>query len=462
MKNDQDKFYILVSASLTCFMTAFMISSINLALPEIGIEFNMDAVSLNWISTIYLLFAAITLVPSGRLADLYGRKKLFIFGIVIFSAASLISTFSNSASLLIFSRALKGIGGGMIYSTTIAIVTSVFPLNERGNAIGYTVAAAYLGLSVGPLLGGVLTQNFGWRSIFVLSVLLGVITYIITTQIKGEWAEARGEKMDYLGTIIYALSFSLAIYGLSIIPSIKGLGFILAGIIFALVFIYWQFKFKNPLLNIEVFRNNRCFSFSNISALLHYTSTFAITFLLSLYLQYIKDLDPQKAGLILIFQPLVMTIFSPYAGKLSDRIEPRIVSTIGMFITFIGLLIFTFIEKNISIIFIVLNLALIGFGYAIFSSPNMNSIMSSVEKKYYGIASAILGTMRTIGQMISMTITMIVFTLIIGRVEITPDLYLTFLSAVRTSFLIFAILAFFGIIVSYNRGNIRKVRKIII
>lgn len=462
MKKDKEQFYILIAASLASFMTAFMISSINIALPQIGNQLNMDAVLLSWISTIYLLFAAITLVPSGRLADLYGRKKLFTLGTAIFTVAALISAFSNSASLMLFSRALKGVGGGMVYSTTIAIVTSVFPVNERGKAIGYTVAAVYLGLSMGPLLGGILTQNFGWRSIFFLSIILGIITSGIIILIKGEWAEARSEKMDYLGTIIYALSFSLAIYGFSVLPSTKGILFIALGIIFALVFIYWQFRVETPLLNLEVFRNNRRFTFSNASALLHYTSTFAITFLLSLYLQYIKDLDPQKAGLILIFQPLIMTIFSPYAGRLSDRVEPKIVSTVGMFITFIGLLVFTFIEKDTRTVIIALNLAIIGFGYAIFSSPNMNSIMSSVEKKYYGIASAMLGTMRTIGQMVSMTITMIVFTLIVGRVEITPDLFSTFLSAFRTSFLIFAVLAFFGIFISYNRGNIRKVRNITI
>ncbi len=456
MEKDHNKMYILIVASLASFLTAFMGSSINIALPRIGSEFNIDAVILSWISTSYLLAAAISLVPSGRLADLYGRKKIFTYGIIIFTIASLISAMSNSIGLLIFSRVLKGVGIGMVFSTSVAIVTSAFPVQERGKAIGYTVAAVYLGLSMGPFIGGILTENFGWRSIFIASVLMGIVSAFITILIKGEWAEAKNEKMDYVGTIIYALSFSMAIYGFSLLPSVQGAGFILFGIIFILIFVYWEVKFDSPMLNVRIFRNNRGFTFSNLAALIHYSATFGITFLLSLYLQYVKDLGPQKAGLILLSQPLVMAIFSPYAGKLSDRIEPRVIATTGMSITFLGLLIFSFLEQDTSILFIVLNSILIGFGYALFSSPNMNSIMSSVEKKFYGVASAMVGTMRLIGQMMSMAVAMVVFALIIGRVEITPEYYFVFLSAVKIAFSIFTGFSFVGILASYYRGNIRK------
>ena len=456
MEKDHNKMYILIVASLASFLTAFMGSSINIALPRIGSEFNTDAVILSWITTSYLLAAAISLVPLGRLADLYGRKKIFTYGIIIFTIASLFSAMSNTITLLIFSRVLTGIGVGLIFSTSVAMVTSAFPIQERGKAMGYTVAATYLGLSMGPFIGGTLTENFGWRSIFVASVLMGIFSAFITILIKGEWAEAKNEKMDYIGTIIYALSFSMAIYGFSLLPSVQGAGFILFGIIFILIFVYWEVKFDSPMLNVRIFRNNRGFTFSNLAALIHYSATFGITFLMSLYLQYIKDLGPQKAGLILLSQPLVMAIFSPYGGKLSDRIEPRVIATAGMSITFLGLLIFSFLEQDTSILFIVLNSILIGFGYALFSSPNMNSIMSSVEKKFYGIASAMVGTMRLIGQMMSMAITMVVFALVIGRVEITPEYYFVFLSAVKIAFSIFTGLSFVGIFASYYRGNIRK------
>ena len=397
MEENHNNQFILIVASLASFITAFMGSSINIALPAIGNEFNIDAVLLSWISTSYLLAAAISLVPTGRLADLYGRKKIFAYGIVIFTIATLISAVSYSIPLLLASRVLTGIGVGMIFGTSVAIVTSAFPLSERGKAIGFTVAAVYLGLSMGPFIGGILTQNFGWRSIFVASILMGVVTTLVTSFIKGEWAEAKNEKMDYVGTVIYALSLSMAIYGFSLLPSLQGLGFILVGIIFILIFVYWEVKFDSPMLNVRIFKNNRGFTFSNLAALIHYSATFGITFLLSLYLQYTKDLGPQKAGAILLAQPLVMAIFSPFAGRLSDRIEPRIIATIGMSVTFLGLLIFSFLNQETSLIFIIINCILVGFGYALFSSPNMNSIMSCVEKRFYGIASAMVGTMRLIG-----------------------------------------------------------------
>jgi MFS family permease len=338
----------------------------------------------------------------------------------------------------------------------VAIVTSAFPISERGKAIGFTVSAVYLGLSMGPFLGGILTQNLGWRSIFFSSLLMGIITAFVTVFIKGEWAEARNEKMDYIGALIYGLGLTLVVYGFSILPLIEGLVFIVFGILFILIFAYWETRFNSPLINMKIFSNNKGFTFSNMAALIHYSATFGITFLLSLYLQYIKELGPQKAGLILLSQPLIMAIFSPFAGRMSDRIEPRVIATTGMGITFLGLLIFSFLGKETSLIFIVINCIIIGFGYALFSSPNMNSIMSSVEKKFYGIASAMVGTMRLIGQMLSMAIAMVVFAIVIGRVEITPEYYANFLSAVKISFIIFSVLAFIGIFASYYRGNIRN------
>lgn len=456
MEEGHNKQYILFVASLASFITAFMGSSVNIALPALSKEFNIDAVMLSWISTSYLLAAAISLVPSGRLADLYGRKKIFSYGIIIFIVASLSTGLSNSIHLLLFSRILTGIGVGMIFSTSVAIVTSAFPISERGKAIGFTVSAVYLGLSMGPFLGGILTQNLGWRSIFFSSLLMGIITAFVTVFIKGEWAEARNEKMDYIGALIYGLGLTLVVYGFSILPLIEGLVFIVFGILFILIFAYWETRFNSPLINMKIFRNNKGFTFSNMAALIHYSATFGITFLLSLYLQYIKELGPQKAGLILLSQPLIMAIFSPFAGRMSDRIEPRVIATTGMGITFLGLLIFSFLEEETSLIFIVINCIIIGFGYALFSSPNMNSIMSSVEKKFYGIASAMVGTMRLIGQMLSMAIAMVVFAIVIGRVEITPEYYANFLSAVKISFIIFSVLAFIGIFASYYRGNIRN------
>lgn len=444
----------LIIAVLSSFLTPFMVSSVNIALPSIGKEFSMDAVLLNWVATSYLLAAAMFLVPFGRIADIYGRKKIFTCGILFYTLSSLFSALSTSAASLICSRILQGISSAMVFGTGIAILTSVFSAEERGKVLGINVAAVYTGLSLGPFLGGFLTRHFSWRSIFFANVPVGLIIIIfIFLKLKGEWAEARGEKFDFTGSIIYSFTLLAIMYGFSLLPGIIGAWLILTGILGILTFIRWEIKVKNPVLNINIFRNNAVFTFSNLAALINYSATFAVTFLLSLYLQYIKGFNPQTAGLILIFQPVVMAFFSPFAGRLSDRIEPRVVASMGMALTAAGLFLLIFLSKKTTLEFIIADLILLGFGFALFSSPNTNAIMGSVENKFYGVASGTLGTMRLIGQMLSMGIAMLIFAIYIGRVQITPEYYPLFLSSIRTSFIIFTVLCFGGIFASLVRGK---------
>jgi EmrB/QacA subfamily drug resistance transporter len=456
MNNPLNKWAALLVATLASFLTPFMGSSVNIALPSIGKEFAMDAVSLNWVATAYLLAAAMFLVPFGRIADIHGRKKIFTYGIVFFTVSSFLSAISTSAFALIAFRVLQGIGSAMIFGTGVAILTSVFSIGERGKVLGINVAAVYLGLSLGPFLGGFLTQHFGWRSIFLMTVPLGVIIIgFIFWKLKGEWAEAQGEKFDFTGSIFYGLTLVAIMYGFSLLPTISGVWLILMGALGIFSFVKWEMKVKNPILDIKLFLNNTVFAFSNLAALIHYSATFAISFLLSLYLQYIKGFSPQNAGFVLVSQPVVMAIFSPLAGRLSDRIEPRIVASIGMALTSLGLFLFTFLEGETPLAFIVASLILVGFGFALFSSPNTNAIMSSVEKRSYGVASGMVGTMRLIGQMLSMGIAMLIFALYIGRVQITSEYYLLFLKGLKVVFIIFATLCFGGIFASLSRGKLR-------
>lgn len=447
---------VLLIATLSAFLAPFMGSSINIALPSIGREFAMDAILLSWVATAYLLAIAVFLVPFGRIADIYGRKKIFTCGILIYIIATILSAISTSATMLIAFRILHGIGGAMIFGTGLAILTSVFPVGERGRALGINVAAVYIGLSLGPVLGGFLTQHFGWRSIFWANVPLGlIIIAAIFWKLKGEWAEAKGEKFDLIGSIIYSLALVALIYGLSLLPEISGIWIILIGILGILAFIWWEKRVESPVLNIKLFKNNAVFTFSNLAALISYSATFAVAFLLSLYLQYTKGLSPQNAGLILVAMPVVQAIFSPLAGRLSDRIEPRTLASVGMGLTTIGLVLFTFLDQNTTIVFILVSLVILGFGFALFSAPNMNAIMSSVEKKFYGVASATLATMRSIGMMLSMGIAMVIFAVFIGRVEITPEYYPVFVRSLKVAFVIFAALCFGGIFASLARGKTR-------
>ena len=447
---------VLFIATMASFLTPFMGSSINIALPSIGKEFAMDAVSLGWVATSYLLAAAVFLVPFGRIADIYGRKRIFTYGILIYTASSLLLATSTSGAMLISFRILQGIGGAMLFGTGLAILTSVFPIGERGKALGINVAAVYLGLSLGPFLGGFLTQHFGWRSIFLINVPLGLIVIAsVFWKLKGEWAEAKGQKFDLSGSLIYGLGLVAIIYGLSLLPTIWGALAILTGIAVILVFIRWEMKVASPVLHMSLFRNNTVFAFSNLAALINYSATFAVIFLLSLYLQYIKGFSPQNAGLLLVSMPAVQAIFSPIIGRLSDKIEPRILVSSGMGLTTIGLGLFIFLDQNTATGFILVSLIILGVGFTLFASPNTNAIMSSVDKKFYGVASATLATMRSLGMTFSMVIAMLIIILYIGRVAITPEYFLLFLASMRTSFIIFTVLCFIGIFTSYARGKLR-------
>lgn len=456
MNDSAEKNSALFIATLASFLTPFMTSAVNIALPSIGKEFSLNAILLSWVPTSYILAAAIFLVPFGRLADIYGRKRIFTYGIFVFSISSFLCAVSSSATTLITFRVLQGFGSAMIFGTAVAIVTSVFQVGERGRVLGINVAAVYLGLSLGPFLGGFLTQHLGWRSIFLVNVPLGlIIIVLIYWKLKGEWCEAKGESFDFRGSLLYGLTVISIMYGFSLLPSIGGVGLLLLGGIGILLFILWEIRQRHPVLDLNLIRNNPVFAFSNLAALINYSATSAVAFLLSLYLQYIRKFSPQDAGLILLFQPAVMTIFSPLAGKLSDRVEPRIVASTGMGFTAISLFFLFFLNANTSKVFIIVNLVLLGFGFALFSSPNTNAIMSSVEKKFYGITSGTLATMRLTGQMLSLGIVMLIFAVYIGRVQITPQHYPLFLKSTKAAFMVYAALCFGGIFASLARGKMR-------
>lgn len=342
----------------------------------------------------------------------------------------------------------------MVFGTGIAIITSVYPFSERGKALGIVLTSVYVGLSAGPLLGGLLTDHFGWKSIFCANVIIGVVVIVTTLRkIKGEWAEAKGERFDIIGSLLYIVFFTVAVLGFTSLPSVKGLALLALGTAGLVVFVFWELRIQNPILHIALFMKNRAFLFSNIATLVNYSATFAVTFLISLYLQLVKGFSSQAAGLILVFQPSMQAVLSGLTGRISDRVEPRIISSLGMASLSIGLFILSFLAESTAIYVIVLNLLFLGFGFALFVTPNTNAIMSSVEKKYYGVASGATATMRVIGQTLSMSIVMFVFLYTMGKTHITPENHNEFMLSVRAILLIFACLSFLGVFASLPRKN---------
>jgi len=453
--NRTRKNIILIVTTLASFLIPFMSSAVNIALPEIGDEFDMDVITLGWVSTSYMLASASLLIPFGRIADIQGRRKIFIIGIIIFLLGSILSTISNSGIMLLISRAIQGIGGSAIFATSIAILTSAFSIDERGRVLGINTASVYLGLSLGPVFGGLLTEYTGWKSIFIVSSIMTVIVMIGTFwKFNKEAGEKKPEKFDLWGSIIYSLALILIMYGISLLPTMNALWLIGGGIVVAIVFLVWETRVQNPLINMAMFRKNRGYTFSNLAALVNYSGTWAVSFLLSLYLQYIKNFEPDVAGIILITSPVVQAVFSPVFGRLSDRLEPRILASAGMAVTALGIGLLSLVNQDTSISFIIIDLVLAGFGFALFSAPNTNAVMSSAEPQFYGVASATLATMRQLGMMVSMGIVWVVFAIIIGRVEITPEYHPAFIRSARIIFLISGLLCASAISFSLTRGKI--------
>jgi EmrB/QacA subfamily drug resistance transporter len=446
----------LLVSTLSSFLTPFMGSSLLIALPTIGREFGVDTIVLGWVVTAFILAAAIFLLPFGRLADIHGRKRVFTLGVALFTVASLFCGLATSAGMLIGLRALQGVGSTMMFGTGTAILTSVYPAGERGWVLGVNVAAVYLGLSLGPPLGGLLTWHFGWRSIFLACVPLGALVLsLIRWQLRGEWAEARGETFDGVGACLSGLGLVLLLSGLSAASGAKSVGLILLAALAFVAFVRWERRVPSPMLNMELFRGNPVFAFSNLAALIHYGATFGVSFLLSLYLQELRGLGPQAAGMVLLCQPALMATCSPFAGRLSDRVEPRTVASAGMAMTAVALAAFAFLDTETSIALIAGNLVLLGVGFSLFSSPNTNAVMGSVGKRAYGVASATLGTMRLTGNLLSMGMATLVLALFLGRQQITPAHHVVFLQGVRVAFAIFAVLCVGGIFASLARGKVR-------
>jgi len=447
---------LLVSLAAS-FVTPFMGSSVAIALPSIARDLGANATLLTWVGTSYLLAAAMCLVPFGRIADVYGRKRVFTVGMIVYTLSSLLSALARTPMELVLYRLIEGVGGAMIFGTGVAILISVYPPQERGRVLGINVAAVYAGLSLGPVIGGFLTHRFGWRSVFLSVVPLGTFAVVlIFLRLKGEWAEAKEERLDPPGSLLYALSLVALMYGLSKLPSLAGAALILAGFAGLVGFVFYEMSAASPMLDIRLFRENVVFALSNVAAFVNYSATFATGFLLSLFLQYVKGFDAQSAGTIMAMQPVVMACLSPVAGRLSDRIEPRLVATGGMVFTVLGLGSLVFLGAHTSLGFVLVSLVLLGFGFAFFSSPNTNAVMSSVDRRSYGIASATLGTMRLTGQMFSMGIVMLIFSLYLGPAKITSEHYPLFLKSARLAFGVFTGLCVAGVFASLARGRVHR------
>jgi MFS family permease len=442
--NDRDRNIIFIALSLVSFLATYTASAINVALPAIGAELGLGHTGLQYILTAYLMLNAAMLVPFGRLADVYGRRTIILCGMVIFLVAHVISACATAGWVLIVCRAAGGASAAMFFGNTVAILSEIFPQSKRGKILGGYVSIVYLGITVGPFIGGLLTSWLGWRSVF-----MSVVPLCLVVMILSYYKLPRGISRHAAGfynvrlSVLYVAVLVLLIYGCSALPRAAGILAVIGGMALGSVFIARDNAAERPFINLKLFRSNRTFLFSNLANLLQYTSTNAVSFLLSLFLQnsLIKNLSPHSAGFILLTQPLLQAVISPLSGAFSDRVQPKLIAAAGVALSAAALLSFALTTPATSITVIVLTLCCLGIGFALFTSPNNNAAMSAVSPGVFGIASGILATGRILGMSMSLALTAVVFNIFERSGQPTA----AFLKSFHTIFIIFFVLSLAGI-----------------
>ncbi len=448
---------------LNAFATPLMLSAVNVALPSIARDLNLSALALSWIPMGYLMTSAMFVLIFGRLADIYGRKKIFLIGTACVIASSILASIAPNGTVLIIARCLQGVSAAMLYATQVAIVSSVFPPEKRGQYIGILIAVIYVGLASGPLLGGLLVDALGWRASFQLQIPLAIaVLYIGLIKVDSEWVSEqdlaiRG-RFDVVGAINYAVAIALICFGVTQLPDVTGYGIIVTGIAAMILFGSRAKNMQHPIWDVKLFFSNRVFTLSCLASLIMYSATYANVVLVSLYLQYLKDFTATQAGLMMMIQPTVMALLSPMAGKLSDRIEPRILASTGMAITASGLALLSLLDSSSTLGAIIAPLIVTGVGFSLFSTPNTNAIMSSVTKRSFGSASAAIATMRILGQMTSMILVTLALAITLGPVQISPEYFPLLEQSIKFSFTLAALLCLPGLYFSLVRGQIHQAK----
>jgi EmrB/QacA subfamily drug resistance transporter len=443
----------LFVVSAVQFLTPFMLSAVGVALPVIGREFSASAVQLGLVETVYIFAFSLFLIPAGRLGDIYGRKRIFTIGIVAFTVGTASISFAFSIESFIVFRFFQGCGGAMISGTSVAILSSVFPPGKRGRAMGIIVGCVYLGLSLGPVLSGFMVTHLGWRWIFYLGVVVELFCLCLTLlKLKGEWADARGERFDFLGSLLYIVSLFFLIYGtLNQKEGSIYQVFMASGALGFLTFLAFEYRCSSPILDVGLVIHNRVFAFSNLATLINYAASFGIAFFFSLYLQVVRGYSPQQAGWILIIQPVFQSVLSPFFGRLADRVSPAGLATAGMAVCSLSLGLVSQVHAGTPMPVIMGMLALMGVGFSLFSSPNTTTVMGSVPPKRYGIASSFLATMRTMGMLCCMTIITLVFKRIMGDHPVSAKTQSSFLASMHLCMIIFCLLCVAGVFCSMVR-----------
>ena len=438
-------------------MSALDGSVVNTILPVIEQSFGSSISTVEWAVVVYLLVVSGLLLTFGRLGDIKGNKPVYLSGFILFISGSALCGLSPNAWFLVAFRGLQAIGAAMLLSNSPAILTKSFSPAQRGRALGMQGTMTYLGLMVGPALGGFLTQQFGWRAVFFINVPVGFLALVLSIIfVPAEFVGTKDEKFDIAGAALFMAGLIALLLGLNqgaswgwSSPAILGL-FAIA-VLFLVLFVNIEWRKPDPMLDLSLFRN-RVFVAGTGSAILNYVGLYGIIFLMPFYLIQGRGLSPDKAGLLLTAQALVMAITAPLSGTLSDKIGSRLPSTLGMLILAAGLFMLTRLDSQTSETYIALALATCGLGTGIFVSPNNSAMLGSAPRNRKGIASGVLATARNVGMVLGVGMAGAFLT---SGVQQSPDLLY---QAIRTGFVAASIAAFLGCLTSAVRGDEKTVR----
>lgn len=409
------KWFILSTVLLGATMSALDVSIVNVAMPTLQHTFGVSMAVIEWIAMAYMLTLTIFLPLFGRLADIYGRSKLYNIGFVVFSVGSVLCGMSSTASFMIISRIIQAIGAGLLQANSVALITHAFPANERGKAIGIQGAVQAISMSVGPFVGGILIATVGWRAIFYINIPIGIAgTLAALFILPPDEKKEKKEKVDYIGTAFFASG--LAFIVLAFNEGVK-LGwssntimtYFLSGTLLLTLFIITELKVEHPLIDLKLFRN-AAFFFGNLTGMLSYYVLFAVMFLMPFYLQHILGCSVALTGSLLTPVPLAMAAVAPFAGHISDKHGPRIMTTSGMLISALACFALMLMGASAQLPLLVAVLILLGVGMGLFTPPNNSSIMGSAPKEKLGVAGGVLNMMRSLGLILGVDISGVIFT----------------------------------------------------
>ncbi len=448
-----EKKTLLIASCTASAITPMTGSMMNLSLVGIGASFSVGSFSLAYINTVFLISSVIFMVPIARIADMMGRKNLFIFGLIIYLIASFLAYFSISFAMLLSLRFLMGVGAAAMATTAMTMITDAFGPKERGSAIGYVTASVYFGLAMGPVIGGLINDVFGWRAVFLVTVPLVIVSLFSVWRVRSDYTIKEKKRFDLTGTLLYTAGVSLTIAGLINLPRFESFASMALGLMVLMAFFRYEKQIKYPVLNVNIF-SNKLFTRSSLASFLINSANFSVVFFMALYLQTIGALSSSQAGMIMVIQPLIQTSLTAYFGKLYDRMkDKRMLPTAGVMISGVGVTLMIFLSLEVNFILVVTSLVFFGLGNSVFNAPNTTAIMSSVQSCDRGSASAMVAVVRQFGMLVSMGIVMGTISVVMGSFDaLNPSTYGNFVTVIHTSFIISVFMCVLAMLASWFRG----------